>query len=144
LIELNMHYMLAIVGILIALAGCATSPTPPESARPVPASRIHAPGMLGFGAAQGQLVVTRDTGFSGSGCSIRIHLDAAPVADFRPGETLTVGVEPGEHVISAKAVEAICPGTVSEAAVKIESGKSKRYRIAINPSMDLVLQPTAF
>jgi hypothetical protein len=141
---MRMRYIWACTAGVAILAGCATSPTPPESARPVPASRLHAPGMLSIGAAQGQLVVTRDTGFSGSGCSIRIHLNAAPIADFRPGETLSVGVEPGEHIISAKAVEGICPGTVSEAAVKIEAGKSKRYRIAINPSMDLVLQPTAF
>lgn len=90
----------------------------------------------------GRVVVKRDTGFVGGGCTHRIHIDGKPAAELRAGQAVTLYTPPGEHVVSAVAA-GICDG-ISETAVTIESGKTKSLRSGYDGNGNIRLQPTAF
>ena len=57
------------LAVVMALAGCSTSPVTVNNADPVPASRLHA----FSGKSDAKLIVTRDTGLYGSGVNYSIY-----------------------------------------------------------------------
>lgn len=125
--------------VCIALTGCATAPMPTASARPgVNLNRAITTATPGAG----RIVVKRDTGFMGSGCTHRIHLDGEPVAEVRSGQAVSLYVSPGEHVVSAAAT-GICDG-ISEATVTVQLGKTRSLRSGYDGNGNIRLQPTAF
>ena len=123
----------------MASTGCATSPTPTASAQPGTMLN-HAIGTPMPGS--GRVIVKRDTGFVGSGCTHRIHIDGTPAAELRVGQAVTLYTPPGEHVVSAVAT-GICDG-ITEATVTIEVGKTKSLRSGYDGNGNVRLQPTAF
>ncbi|MGY2184643.1 hypothetical protein [Pseudomonas sp. SDO5591_S426] len=79
---------------LIALAGCATSPTPPNRAENVPADELY-----GFQEKSPEnsekISVIRDTGFTGSGCDVLVYIDGKRAGKIGPGEKASFYVQPG-------------------------------------------------
>ena len=128
----------------LMLTACATSPVTINQASAVPSSRILAPQWLSQAPYTGSLIIKRDSGFMGSACTIRVFVDAVPVADLAPAEKVELFVALGEHVVAATATGAICGGGVSEAAVVIQPESQKILRIASGQSGDIYLQPSAF
>jgi hypothetical protein len=90
----------------------------------------------------GSLIVKRDSGLMGSACTIRVFVDAVPVADLAPSEKVEVFLVLGEHIVGVTS-NGICGG-VAEAAVVIFPERQKILRIASGQSGDIYLQPTAF
>ena len=111
---------------LLVMGGCATQPISADKADPVPADRLY-----GFGnPSAAQLVVTRDSGISGSGCKLRLHIDGKPAADFYAGEVGRFGVSSGKHILAVEPV-GICGGSgVFEAEVELNTGDVVRRRIS--------------
>lgn len=111
---------------LSLLAGCAPTPISADRADPVPTDRIYA-----FSAKTGsEIVVTRDSGFVGAGCTIRFYIDGNRAADFRSGEVARFGVKPGKHTLGAEPIN-ICGGSgIGESEIDIGPGQSVRRRIA--------------
>jgi len=134
------------IGVFLALllSACATQPITIEQASAVPSSRILAPQWLSQGAYTGSLVIKRDSGFMGSACTIRVFVDAVPVADIAPSEKVELFVALGEHVVGATANGVLCGGGASEAAVVIRPESQRILRIASGQSGDIYLQPSAF
>ena len=128
----------------LSLPGCATQPITIQQASAVPSSRILAPQWLSQGAYTGSLVIKRDSGFMGSACTIRVFVDAVPVADIAPSEKVELFVALGEHVVGATANGLLCGGGASETAVVIRPESQKILRIASGQSGDIYLQPSAF
>ena len=126
------------------LAGCATQPISIQQASAVPPGRILAPQWLRPAQYTGSLVVKRDSGFMGSACTIRVFVDAVPVADLGPAEKIELFVGLGEHIVGATSPNAFCGGGVSETAVVVVPEGQKILRIASGQSGDLYLQPSAF
>jgi len=91
----------------------------------------------------GILVVKRDSGFMGSACTIRVFVDAVPVADLAPSEKVELFVGLGEHNVVVTS-NGICGGGTSEAAVIIMPERQRILRIASGQSGDIFLQPSAF
>ena len=120
------------------LAGCATSPVPAEKADPVPSARLYAyqPPLSG----QATLIITRDKGFTGSGCNTKISIDGQRAASIASGESAKFYLAAGEHMISASS----CGSELKEREVSIAPGATKRYRISIDSSMSMDLSPTLF
>ena len=85
----------------------------------------------------------RDSGFMGSACTIRVFVDAVPVADLKSAERVELFVALGEHSVVATS-NGICGGGTSEAAVVIMPERQKILRIASGQSGDIFLQPSAF
>lgn len=130
--------------LALSLAACATQPITIGQASAVPSSRILAPQWLSQGQYTGSLIIKRDTGFMGSACTIRVFVDAVPVADLAPSEKVELFIALGEHVVGASPTGFFCGGGASEAAVVIIPERQKILRIASGQSGDIYLQPSAF
>src|SRR6266511_562015 len=129
--------------LALSLTACATQPVSIYQASAVPSSRILAPQWLSQAQYTGSLIIKRDSGFMGSACTIRVFVDAVPVADLAPSEKVELFVSLGEHVVGATS-NGICGGGASEAAVVIRPEQQKILRIASGQSGDIYLQPSAF
>jgi hypothetical protein len=133
--------------LVLSLTGCATSPVSVHQAALVPSSRMLAPQLVSQVQAQaqptGSLIVKRDSGLMGSACTIRVFVDAVPVADLAPSEKVELFIPTGEHIVGVTS-NGICGGGVAEAAVVIFPERQKILRIASGQSGDIYLQPTAF
>jgi len=132
-----------VVFLMLSLAACATTPLTINQAAAVPETRILAPQFLAQTSNSGSLVVKRDSGFMGSACTIRVFVDAVPVADLKPAEKVELFVGFGEHSVVATS-NGICGGGTSEAAVVIMPERQRILRIASGQSGDIFLQPSAF
>jgi hypothetical protein len=139
-----MRFFTAIIALSV-LTACATSPVSIHQAALVPASRMLAPQLVSRVQSQptGSLIVKRDSGLMGSACTIRVFIDAVPVADLAPSEKVELFVPSGEHIVGVTS-NGICGGGVAEAAVVIFPERQKILRIASGQSGDIYLQPTAF
>jgi hypothetical protein len=129
--------------LFLLVTACATTPLTTNQASPVPASRILAPQLIAQRAYTGILVVKRDSGFMGSACTIRVFVDAVPVADLAPSEKVELYVALGEHSVVVSP-NGICGGGTSEAAVVVMAERQRILRIASGQSGDIYLQPSAF
>ena len=132
------------VFLTLSLTACATRPITIHQASAVPSSRILAPQWLSQAQYTGSLIIKRDTGFMGSACTIRVFVDAVPIADLAPSEKVEVFVALGEHFVDATPNGIFCGGDASEAAVVIRPESQKILRIASGQSGDIYLQPSAF
>ncbi|WP_256594814.1 hypothetical protein [Pseudomonas sp. OV226] len=124
------------------LSGCATSPTPSSQAKPVPPERLFA-FQAQAEAAHGTLVVTRDTGLTGSACNTILYIDGSKSAEIAPGETARFYLEPGERIIGVNSTQ-FCGGGLKERSLVLDAGAVKKYRISIDTSFSMDLAPTAF
>ena len=129
--------------LLFSFTACATTPVTINQAAAVPASRILAPQLLAQGSNTGSLVVKRDSGFMGSACTVRVFVDAVPVADLAPSEKVELFVSLGEHSVVVTS-NGICGGGTSETAVVIMPERQRILRIASGQSGDILLQPSMF
>ena len=135
---------LALITLLLSLTACATTPLTVNQTVAVPQTRVLALQLLTQTSNSGSLVVKRDSGFMGSACTIRVFVDAVPVADLRPAEKVELFVALGEHSVVVTATAGICGGGTSEAAVLIMPERQRILRIAAGQSGDIFLQPSAF
>ncbi|HEX5605255.1 MAG TPA: hypothetical protein VFY96_02010 [Candidatus Binatia bacterium] len=135
---------LSLMLLLLSLTACATTPLTLNQTVAIPESRVLAPQFLSQTSNAGSLVLKRDGGFMGSACTIRVFVDAVPVADLKPSERVELFVPLGEHSVVATATGAICGGGTSEAAVVIMPERQRILRIASGQSGDIFLQPSAF
>jgi hypothetical protein len=136
-----MHYLAILV--LFSFTACATTPITINQAAAVPTSRILAPQLLAQASNTGSLVIKRDSGFMGSACTIRVFVDAVPVADLAPSEKVEVFVGFGEHSVVVTS-NGICGGGTSETAVVIMPERQRILRVASGQSGDILLQPSMF
>jgi len=137
-----MRFLTLVLAAASLLSGCATSPVPSSEADPVPVSRLS-----GFqehpNGAFGTLVVTRDTGITGSACNTVLYIDGQKSAEIAAGETARFYVGVGERIIGVNST-ALCGGGLKERSFVLDSGTTKKYRISIDTSMSMDLSPTAF
>src|ERR1051325_11809887 len=127
--------------LLLSLSACATTPLTVNQTVAVPKSRVVAPEFLSQTSNSGSLVVKRDSGFMGSACTIRVFVDAIPVADLKPAERVEVFVGFGEHSVVVTSTSVLCGGGTSETAVVIMPERQRILRIASGQSGDIFLQP---
>jgi hypothetical protein len=133
------------LAVVILLAGCSTTGTPTNEAMKVSPTRLLAPvGWRAPAAGAGQLSIKRDHGLVGSACTVRIFVDAVPVAELLQREIVTLYLPLGDYVVSATPSTSVCPDTVVESGVRLTEAKPTVLRVGFAQSLDLVLQPTAF
>ena len=90
--------MYASVVALTILAGCATEPIPATSAKAVPGDRLLAYQGKRNPTA-GTLIITRDTGFGGSGCFYAVSINGTLAARLDVGETSRFFVNAGDVLL---------------------------------------------
>ncbi|MBF8793490.1 hypothetical protein IRZ70_11810 [Pseudomonas monteilii] len=139
-----MRLLFGVMGLAV-LAGCATSPVPLSQAVQAPAERVteyQQPVKNG-----GAIIVTRDSGYQGSGCFATVFLNGNPAARLSPKETATFNVPAGEWMLGAGLDgKALCGLNAErlEAEVVIKPGQTKRYRIYTSADGDVGVKPTTF
>src|SRR5438093_10671540 len=111
--------------LALSLTACATQPVTIHQASAVPASRILAPQWLSQAPYTGSLIVKRDSGFMGSACTVRVFVDAVPVADLAPSANVELFVAFGEHVVGAASNGVFCGVAASESVSVISPERSK-------------------
>jgi hypothetical protein len=129
--------------VVLSFTACATQPVTVYQATAVPSARILAPQLISQAPQTGSLIIKRDSGLMGSACTVRVFIDAVPVADLAPSEKVELFVALGEHSVVVTS-NGICGGGTSETAVVIMPERQRILRIASGQSGDIYLQPSAF
>lgn len=133
--------LLASATLCAGVAGCATTPVPASDASP--ASTVYAPALTQPRAGTAVVTVTRDTGLSGSACNDVVYADGEKVAALGTGQTVTMYLSPGHHVLGTTAA-GICAGGSASVEMTLAAGDRRDYRIGSRQSGDLLMQPSAF
>lgn len=133
--------------VLVAvLSGCSTVPMDPTQASPVPPHRVERPELVAAGQldpVKARITFTRDDGslqFSG-GCGYNVHVNHAPLATLRNGETLSIDVPPGQYAVHFNLTAVLCPAfTSSTVTVFAKAGIAARLRLGLRDGQPF-LQP---
>lgn len=136
-----------LIAVVLAagLAGCVTHVPRPDQIAPTPQERLHAfqePIENG-----GEVVVTRDAGFSGSGCYAAVFVNGKQVAEMNPSERAAFHLPSGESILGVwNTGKALCGYREGkdrrEISVVLHPGETKHYRIIVNPNAGISLEPT--
>lgn len=116
-----------IIVMVLALFGCATTPTPISEARMTPADRIF------YKPHKSEAMVTavfvRDTGLTGSGIYKHLAINDEQAASIDVGEKVILQLAPGEYVFSVSATDPFGASAPFAIDQKLETGKTYYYRI---------------
>jgi hypothetical protein len=127
-----------IFGALIAvglLAGCSSAPISLADAKPVMAVgqfQAAAPGTA-------PVVVRRDTGFGGGGCTTTLYVNGEAAGRINTGEMVTIHAPVGGVILGASNTSAMCPNALVEQEVVLEEGKPRHFRVGVDQSGSLGL-----
>ncbi|WP_212633141.1 hypothetical protein [Pseudomonas panipatensis] len=130
--------------LLVAMAGCSSSPVSLSEATPAPRDRVY--GMqIPDSAQRASITFVRDSGYVGGGCDMGIYVNSKLVARLQTGEKAAIAVPAGQLIVGAGGVgDGLCGASASrrERDVTISAGESKNYRIFISGSGDVDILPT--
>jgi hypothetical protein len=145
-IEEVMRKIFIVLGFTLVVAGCATTPTPADRAISAPVDRVYSHQEKLEGES-GILVVTRDSGFVGSGCFIGVYIDGELAAKFDPRETTKFYVPIGERIIGIgnPGGAGLCGFEKDfrrEISTIVKSGDIKRFRVVIRPGDGAAIEAT--
>lgn len=132
--------------IAFCLAGCGTQPVPLKESKEV--ATIHVLGQPSDPAKSmeegGKIVVTRDSGWVGSGGLLRVFVDGVPVAKLSRYERYEVLLKEGEHLLGVVPNANPFGVSVHEASVTVKSGQTYYFRVGLDASNSLIIQRSAF
>lgn len=113
-------------------AGCSTVPVGEGQAKAVPADRIYAPQYLEATTERSAaVVIARDKGFSGSGCSHDISVNNEKVLALRQAETATLHLAPGAYFIKLETGGGLCPNISTSQNLTLAAGERQAYRVLL-------------
>lgn len=140
-----MRYILTILAASF-MAACATTPVSVSDAAPVPKDRMFAFASTGDGNTV--IVVTRDKGYTASGCGITVSIDKTDAAFLGTGEKAVLHVPTGDHILAARPSEKGLCAIGAKAQYRTlkftaDKGHQPEFRIAILSSGDISLTQTA-
>lgn len=136
---------LAIVAIVAAaITGCSTSAVPPSQAIEASPNRIF--GHQIKSDEMTQLLVVRDSGMVGGGCSTAVFIDGGRAALLNTKEKATFYISPGEHMIGASFEgSGLCSmgKERQERDFTFDKGKIKILRVYIDADANIDIKPTS-
>lgn len=127
----------AIVAAL-SLTGCASEPTPRASATNAPRERVTAFQDAAQATDTGTIVVTRDTGFGGSGCFYAVSINGTLAARLDTGETSRFIVPAGEVLLRSgrdpqgKGLCAFAKAEWTQRETTLKPGETKLFRLSLD------------
>lgn len=122
--------------LVLALCGCATEPVRVADAVAVPGDRILDASFLQPAAGAGQVTVTRDSGLLAARCTVRLSADWKPIADLRPGETVTIHLPEGDHILAVK-----CGYLTGDVRAPVRAGARSTYRVGVDGDWAMFIAP---
>ena len=130
--SLSLILPLVAAALGVAVGGCAQPDR--VAVRPVVPSRIFVPTQVpaqSDAANQARVVLHRDNGIYGGGCSARVLMDGQLLAQVEQGEQVTLPVVAGNHQLVLSPFGA-CSADKQELSASIGAGSQARYDIAAN------------
>lgn len=132
--------------IALFLSACATSPVPSGEAKRVPADRLYA-FQVPPAEPHGKVIVTRDSGFSGSACTVGFYVNGTLAGKFETSETASFDMPAGEYIFGVgmpdgKGLCAFHDGDSRELDAKVVAQTAKYYRLVLRPGDTVSLEPT--
>ncbi|WP_460153554.1 hypothetical protein [Pseudomonas sp. S2_B07] len=138
-----MRILIGAVAIAM-LAGCATSPTPSGEAKQARASQLSAYQSKPSGA-YGTLQVIRDSGHTGSLCSMAVFIDGKQSAKLDPGQKASFYLPPDSVSVGAAYTgSGICSMGADrvEREATVKDGAVKKYRVFTGGDGQIDILPT--
>ena len=140
-----MNRVLVCCAAALMLAACSTTAPRPDQVRTPPAERVML--FQDPSAGDATIVVTRDVGFTGSGCYGAVFVDGQVAAKLGRGERVKFYVPAGDHILGTwNTGEGLCGyhegKERKEVSVALRKGEERKFRIAINPNAGVDLMPT--
>jgi hypothetical protein len=131
-----------VTALALGLAGCISNQISPASALAAPRQFVYAPA-LPEGVERATATFTRDTGGppGANGNRWLIYLDGKPVARIGKGETFTVDVPTGEHILGIEPDAAIKILQVMNISQMFTAGRHYYFRAQFTQN-EFRLQPT--
>ncbi|QBR32823.1 MULTISPECIES: hypothetical protein [Pseudomonas] len=130
--------------VIALLTGCSTSPTPSGVAKQAPASQLSAFQSKPVGA-YGTLQVIRDSGHTGSLCSMAVFIDGKQAAKLDPGQKASFYLPPDSVSVGAAYTgSGICSmgaDRVEREAI-VKDGVVKKYRVFTGGDGQIDILPT--
>lgn len=134
----------AVVAVGALLAGCATSPTPSSQAVQAPPSQLTAYQTKPSGT-YGTLQVIRDSGHTGSLCSMAVFINGKQAAKLDPGQKASFYLPPDSVSVGAAYTgSGICSmgaDRVEREAI-VKDGAVKKYRVFTGGDGQIDILPT--
>lgn len=130
---------------IAVLSACTTKPPRPDQVRHPPSERLLAFQSLADGDAS--VTVTRDVGALMSACYIAVFVDGTVAAKLATGESTTLHLPAGEHIIGAwNTGSGLCGYREGEdrreQSTVLKRGEAKRFRITVNQGSGVEIAPT--
>jgi len=135
-----MSYRIFVVLAAALTAGCASTPTPADSAQPP--EKVLAPEVLAAGGGPARVLVKRDSGFAGAACKHTVLIDGKPVADLFRGQAVTMYTQPGRHIIGVNVTPFLCGQSLLEAEVLASEAAPVVLRLSADINGTVRLGPT--
>lgn len=143
--------------IAVGLVGCETQPVPLSDSRLVKPNHVLGQpseaagsmeqavygGTAGSADQGGKIVVTRDSGLSGSAGLLRIFVDGTPVAKLSCNERYEVLLKDGEHLLGVAPNANPFGTSIRELSVVVKNGQTYYFRVGFEFS-GLTIQRSAF
>lgn len=116
--------------MVLALAGCATSPVSPDKAKSAPPTSLFR-FQVKDNSNNEEVTVIRDKGFTGSGCAMVVFLDGYKSAQLETGEKATFYISKNVATIGVGLTNnGLCSGaSVRTINISHDNEKPKLYRI---------------
>lgn len=132
------------IAVAVLIAGCSTNPVAFSKAMPVPPSRIQSgyQAVSTMTAKTAQVSIVRDSGLYGSGPSAELSINDINIAKFRPGERLTVYLQPGTYTFGVTFAPRM-GAPLNTKRISVQSGQHYFIRIKVVTGNGFVLQPSA-
>ena len=123
------------------MMGCATTPTPTSTARPVPKDRILSSAYFHRRDSQDvEVIVKRDQGLSGSGTGIILHLDGKPIAKLASGEIARLYLAPGRYLLGVVPTLNVGSHSLQETEAVVTRDSPQIYRIHTSSGGDMAFR----
>lgn len=123
---------LVVASSMIMLTACSTVPVTEGQAKPIPAERVYATQYFQNSAERSaSIYISRDKGYSGSGCSHDIYLNNEKVMAIRQAEAATLHVAPGAYFLKLETGGGLCPNISTSQNMTLSAGERQVYRVLI-------------
>lgn len=126
------------------LLGCGTDPIRTSDAVQVHTDRI----LLGQYAQPGYdsvpITIKRDIGAHGIVCALRVFVAGQPVVDLKAGESVTLHLTTGYHVLGARSVGFLCIAGETEIELEASKDRPQTLRVGYTSAGTVIFSPTAF
>jgi hypothetical protein len=137
---MRLYRILGFVFTAIFMVCCSGGPVPPAQRRAAPPERVADPALLTPTSDRtAQLTFTRDHNYVAMGVGVQVFIDGKVTAKLAVGETISVYVRPGRHILGARFSHGNPPPTEREFVA--DSQRPLSIRVTYDTDLNLDLKP---